>query len=66
MEFQQDKNLRGVAMYDTKILIVDDEKENVRYLQTVLEENGFKNISAAYDGEEGFLKVKEITLSCWI
>jgi CheY-like chemotaxis protein len=60
MEFQQDKNLRGVAMYDTKILIVDDEKENVRYIQTVLEENGFKNISAAYDGEEGFLKVKEI------
>jgi two-component system alkaline phosphatase synthesis response regulator PhoP len=46
-------------MYDTKILIVDDERENVRYLQTVLEENGFKNIVAAHDGEEGFLKVKE-------
>lgn len=47
-------------MYETKILIVDDEKENVRYLQTILEENGFQNIFAAYDGEEGFSKVEEI------
>ncbi|MFN3534707.1 MAG: two-component system response regulator [Desulfatiglandales bacterium] len=47
-------------MYGTKILIVDDERENVRYLQTVLEENGFKELYEAYDGEEGFSKVKEI------
>ncbi len=44
----------------TKVLIIDDEKENVRYLSTILEENGFNDIHAAYDGVEGLLKAKEL------
>ncbi|MBI4776891.1 MAG: response regulator [Deltaproteobacteria bacterium] len=44
-------------MTDTRVLIIDDEKENVRYLTTVLEENGFKDIHAAFDGVEGVEKI---------
>ena len=29
-------------MAEISVLIIDDEKENVRYLTTILEENGFK------------------------
>jgi CheY-like chemotaxis protein len=47
-------------MIETKILLVDDERENIRYLTTVLEENGFKNIYSAADGEEGLKQVQEI------
>ncbi len=47
-------------MTNTRVLIIDDEKENVRYLTTILEENGFKDIHSAYDGEEGLDKVKEV------
>ena len=47
-------------MTKTKVLIIDDEKENVRYLTTILEENGFRDIHGAFDGEEGLNKVKEI------
>ena len=47
-------------MTDTRVLIIDDEKENVRYLTTVLEENGFKDIHAAYDGVEGLEKIWEV------
>lgn len=46
-------------MKDTRVLIIDDEKENVRYLTTILEENGFRDIHNAFDGEEGLQKVKE-------
>ncbi len=48
-------------MKATRVLIIDDENENVRYLTTILEENGFKDIHAAFDGEEGLNKVKEVT-----
>jgi two-component system alkaline phosphatase synthesis response regulator PhoP len=47
-------------MEKTRVLIIDDEKENVRYLTTILEENGFEDIHAAFDGVEGLNKVKEI------
>jgi len=47
-------------MTKTRVLIIDDEKENVRYLTTILEENGFRDIHGAFDGEEGLNKVKEI------
>lgn len=47
-------------MINTRVLIIDDEKENVRYLTTILEENGFKDIHGAFDGEEGLDKVKEV------
>lgn len=44
----------------TRVLIIDDEKENVRYLTTILEENGFKDIHAAYDGAEGMERVRAL------
>ncbi|MCD6307077.1 MAG: DUF4376 domain-containing protein [Deltaproteobacteria bacterium] len=47
-------------MKETRVLIVDDEKENVRYLTTILEENGFTDIHSAFDGEEGLAKVAEV------
>jgi len=47
-------------MTKTRVLIIDDEKENVRYLTTILEENGFRDIHGAFDGEEGLNKVKEV------
>ena len=48
-------------MKETRVLIIDDEKENVRYLTTILEENGFTDIHSAYDGEEGLAKVAEVS-----
>jgi CheY-like chemotaxis protein len=48
-------------MLKTRVLIIDDEKENVRYLTTILEENGFDDIHSAFDGEEGFAKVAEVS-----
>lgn len=45
---------------NAKVLIVDDEPENVRYLQTILEENGFRDIHSAKDGDEGLKKAKEL------
>lgn len=47
-------------MQRTRVLIIDDEKQNVRYLTTILEENGFSDIHAAFDGEEGLQKVDEV------
>ncbi len=47
-------------MTDTSVLVIDDEKENIRYLTTILEENGFTDIHNALDGEEGLKKVKEV------
>lgn len=47
-------------MTKTKVLIVDDEKENIRYLTTILEENGFRHIYSAADGDEGLKRVKEV------
>ena len=44
---------------DTDILIVDDERENVRYLTIILEEHGFTNIRSAANGEEGLKRVAE-------
>ncbi len=46
---------------ETRVLIIDDEKENVRYLTTILEENGFKDIHGAYDGEHGLERAEELT-----
>jgi len=47
-------------MIETKVLIIDDEKENVQYVTTILKENGFRDIHAAFDGEEGMIKIKEL------
>jgi CheY-like chemotaxis protein len=47
-------------MTETKVLIVDDEPENLRYVGTILEENGFKDIHTAADGVEGLARVKEL------
>jgi len=40
-----------------KILIVDDESDVVQWLSIFFKENGYETISA-YDGAEGFEKVK--------
>jgi two-component system alkaline phosphatase synthesis response regulator PhoP len=47
-------------MTDTKVLIIDDEPENIRYVSTILEENGFSDIHSAADGVEGLARVKEL------
>jgi two-component system alkaline phosphatase synthesis response regulator PhoP len=47
-------------MIDTKVLLVDDERENIRYLTTILEENGFKHIFSAANGEEGMKQVEAV------
>ncbi len=47
-------------MIQTKVLLVDDERENIRYLTTILEENGFKNIFSAANGEEGLKQVEAV------
>ncbi len=41
-----------------KILIVDDEPNIVTYLEMLLQDEGFKTVSAA-NGKEGFTKAKE-------
>ena len=41
-----------------RLLIVDDEKETVETLKSILLKNGYE-ISVAFDGEEALLKVKE-------
>jgi CheY-like chemotaxis protein len=47
-------------MKETRVLIIDDDQENVRYLTTILEENGFSDIHSAHDGEEGLEKVHQV------
>lgn len=47
-------------MREHKILIVDDEDENISYLSTILEDNGFSQVWAAYDGVEGLQKMREL------
>jgi CheY-like chemotaxis protein len=43
-----------------KILIIDDEIKNFKYLSLILEENGFSNVYSALNGIEGLQKVREI------
>jgi len=52
-------NPKPPIAFDTEILIVDDERENVRYLTIILEENGFTNIRSAVNGEEGLKRLAE-------
>lgn len=47
-------------MKHTNVLIIDDDPQNVRYLTTILEENGFTDIQAASDGVEGLEKVATV------
>ena len=42
------------------ILIVDDSRTSRKMLRTILEEMGHTIIAEAVDGEEGFLKYKEL------
>ncbi len=41
-----------------KILIIDDEENIVRYLETLLQDNGYETVSAA-NGVEGLERVKD-------
>jgi len=43
-----------------KVLIVDDEEKNIKYLSLILEESGFSNIYSAENGVEGLEQVKKI------
>ena len=41
-----------------KILVIDDEEDVVKYLSSLLKDNGFEPI-VAYDGKEGMKLAKE-------
>jgi CheY-like chemotaxis protein len=41
-----------------KVLVVDDDKNAVKFMSVMLEENGYQPI-VAYDGREGLQKVEE-------
>jgi len=41
-----------------KVLVIDDDKNAVKFLTVLLKENGYEPL-AAYDGREGLEKVKE-------
>ena len=41
-----------------KVMIIDDDKNTVKFLSVVLSENGYEPL-AAYDGREGLTKLKE-------
>ncbi len=41
-----------------RVMIVDDDKNGVKFLSTVLIENGYESI-VAYDGVEGLKKIEE-------
>lgn len=45
---------------DTRVLIVDDEEENVLYLSTILDENGFRDVHAANDGNQALVRAAEL------
>ncbi|MFH1416721.1 MAG: response regulator [Planctomycetota bacterium] len=40
-----------------KVMVIDDDKNIVKFLSVALQENGYE-VSSASDGEEGFEKVK--------
>ncbi len=41
-----------------QVLVVDDDKNTVKYLSAVLSEHGYDPL-AAYDGNEGLQKIKQ-------
>ena len=41
-----------------KVLVVDDDKNAVKFMSVILDENGYEPI-AAYDGREGLQKIEE-------
>lgn len=43
------------------VLLVDDSRTSRRILRSVLEQGGFEVIGEATNGEEGYLKYKELT-----
>ena len=45
---------------ETRVLIIDDEPQNVRYLSTILEENGVRDVFSAGDGLEGLARIHEL------
>jgi DNA-binding response OmpR family regulator len=45
-------------MMSKKVAIIDDDKNNVKFLSVLLSENGYEPI-VAYDGREGLQMIKE-------
>lgn len=43
-----------------KVLIVDDSRTSRRMLRAILEEIGYEVVGEAVDGEDGFIKYKEL------
>lgn len=43
-----------------KVMIVDDSKTSRRILRGILEESGYEVVCEAQNGEEGYLKYKEL------
>jgi two-component system alkaline phosphatase synthesis response regulator PhoP len=41
-----------------KVMVIDDEKNTVKFLSVLLSENGYEPI-VAYDGQEGMQKIQE-------
>jgi DNA-binding response OmpR family regulator len=41
-----------------KVMVIDDEKNTVKFLSVLLSENGYEPI-VAYDGQEGMQKIEE-------
>jgi putative two-component system response regulator len=48
-----------LSLKDAKILIVDDEPANVRYLEIVLQQAGYKNIQSMTDAREALPRFNE-------
>jgi two-component system chemotaxis response regulator CheY len=47
-------------MSEAKVLIVDDSKTSRKLMRTILESNGFEVIDEASNGEEAWIKYKEL------
>ncbi len=47
-------------MLNSKILIIDDEKDISNLIEMTLKSNGFKYIEKAYDGKSGLEKIKNL------
>lgn len=44
----------------TKVLIVDDSRTSRKILRNLLEEEGFEIVGEAVNGDDGYLKYKEL------
>lgn len=55
---RQNMELRNVAFYDSRILVVDDAALNRELIVSYLESAGFKNLEVAEDGNDALNKIE--------